>query len=236
MFGSNQPTEFDLRFSLMGIPIRVHPFFWLLTAVLGWDSMRLGPPFLILWVVICFVSILVHELGHALVSRWLGCGGQSIELYGMGGLARFLPTRRLTRTHEIAIALAGPMAGFILWGLMRFVLGAPLLRWGTVHAIQNGNPQLSMLIEFGVLYWLHVNLWWGLLNLLPIFPLDGGQVSMAICRSMNPLRGDLTAHKIGMVVAGIAAIYFFQQKQTYSALLFASLAMNNYQMLERSRY
>ncbi len=232
MFGQTQPTEFDLRFRLFGIPIRVHPFFFLGTAIMGWGSMEHGPQHLVLWVAICFISILVHELGHALVSRWLGCYGQAIDLYGMGGLAHFQPGRGYTHGKSILISLAGPGAGFLLYALMRFVLSGPLERW----ANGQGNPAVAFLVSNGVYQWEHVNLWWGLINLLPVHPLDGGQVCMSVCKSLSRYRGDEYCHKIGMVVGGLVAAWFFQAEQTYAAILFAMLAMGNYDAIQRRNH
>ena len=87
MLGDYQPSEFDLRFSLFGIPVRVTLMFWLGSVMFGWSAMEQGPPFLLMWVLVCFVSILVHEMGHALVARWLGCQVVEAALYLMGGVA-----------------------------------------------------------------------------------------------------------------------------------------------------
>ena len=225
MLGNYQPSEFDLRFSVLGIPVRVTPMFWLGTVVLGWGSMKFGPPYLLMWVIVCFVSILVHELGHALVARWLGCDVIEAALYLMGGVAVYLPGRNYTQGKSILIALAGPGAGFILWGLMEFVFAEPILRF----TIQNLDPNVAPLIGYGIIQWLHINLWWGLVNLLPVLPLDGGRVLQGVCTSISPFRGDDYAHKMGIVVGGLAALYFLMNDQTYAGILFLSLTMSNVQ-------
>src|SRR5215468_11609191 len=103
------PTRFDVNFKLGDIPVRIHPYFWLGTLLLGLD---LNQPaldiftHLLAWVVIVFVSILVHELGHVLMGRYFGSSGHII-LMGLGGLAvgsSDLPLRR----QRIAVYLAGP--------------------------------------------------------------------------------------------------------------------------------
>jgi stage IV sporulation protein FB len=58
MFGTVAPTPYDLRFSLFGIPVRVHPFFWLVSLVMGWSPH--APQLMVVWVACVFVSILVH--------------------------------------------------------------------------------------------------------------------------------------------------------------------------------
>ena len=67
MLGMPATTQFDLNFRLLGIPVRINPFFWVLAALLGWESHdRFG---VLVWIACVFVSILVHEFGHGLTSR-----------------------------------------------------------------------------------------------------------------------------------------------------------------------
>src|SRR5882724_4686339 len=82
-------TNYDLRFRLFGTPVRVHPFFWLLAAILGWDLVNLpdGFLFLFIWVICCFLSILLHEFGHVWMGRAFGAHDSYIVLYSFGGLA-----------------------------------------------------------------------------------------------------------------------------------------------------
>src|SRR5262249_21254431 len=106
-------TPYDLRFHLFGIPVRVHPLFWLVALVLGMGG-KAEPADMIMWVGVVFVSIVVHEMGHALAARAHGWEPW-ITLYGMGGLASYQPTYYSPRSR-ILITLAGPMAGFVFAG------------------------------------------------------------------------------------------------------------------------
>ena len=225
MLGNSQPTEFDLRFSIFGIPVRVSPMFWMGSVILGWDNMRNGPPFLLMWVVVAFVSILVHELGHAFVARWMGCHNVETALHMMGGVATFQPGRNYTPGKSILISLAGPGAGFILYFLMQYVIAGPLQS----YADKSLDPGLANLIDSGVRQWLIINLIWGLVNLLPVLPLDGGQVCRGVCLSISPFRGEDVARNISIGVAGLAAVYFLMHQQTFAGILFLSLAVSNYQ-------
>ena len=107
----NEPprSQYDLNFSLLGIPVRVHPLFWLVAVLLGIRGNEDPVPILI-WVGVVFVSILVHELGHALTARWYGWEPW-ITLHSFGGLASYRPTFH-DPTSRIVITLAGPGAGF----------------------------------------------------------------------------------------------------------------------------
>ena len=77
------PTRFDLRFSIAGIPVRVHPLFWLIAILFGSSSGSIVS--ILSWVVAIFVSILIHELGHAFAMRRYGQGSH-IVLHFAGGL------------------------------------------------------------------------------------------------------------------------------------------------------
>ena len=108
-------TRFDLNFRVGDIPVRVHPFFWLSTVLLGLDPKLPGIDkltYLLVWAAVLFVSILVHELGHVLMGRTFGARGH-ILLTGFCGLA--IGSSELPeRWQRNAVFLAGPGAGFLL--------------------------------------------------------------------------------------------------------------------------
>jgi stage IV sporulation protein FB len=97
---------------------------------------------------------------------------------------------------------------------------------------------------------LQINLIWPLLNLLPIFPLDGGQVSREVCQGISPQRGAAFALGLSMVLAGGIAVHALLGPRSplpirifsgqYTALLFALLAVTSFQAMqmenERRRY
>jgi stage IV sporulation protein FB len=77
------PSRYDLCLTLVGVPIRVHPLFWILAVFVG--GFTPDPVRLLIWVAAVFVSILIHELGHALAMRRFGQPSR-IVLHLMGGL------------------------------------------------------------------------------------------------------------------------------------------------------
>src|SRR5438067_8656185 len=80
-------TPLDLNFRLGRVPVRVTPWFWVGSAFLGWDYLRVfGFPALLLWIVCVFFSILLHEMGHVMMGQAFGTRGHII-LQAMGGLA-----------------------------------------------------------------------------------------------------------------------------------------------------
>src|SRR5438094_903299 len=113
LLGEPTRSDFDLRFLLFGVPVRVHPTFWLFSAILGWQFVDLGWEYLLLWIGCSFVSILLHEMGHVFMAMVFGRPSH-VVLYGMGGLA-IGDFQVRGRWRRIGIFLGGAMAGLLLW-------------------------------------------------------------------------------------------------------------------------
>jgi len=207
------PTPFDVRFRLFGTPIRVHPMFWLFGAFFGYmylESIRARRPFedisagyVALWLVWMFLSILVHEFGHTTMARLSGRNGQII-LHSFGGLAVW-DAPAPYRWQRIAIAAAGPAAGFLLFGLIMLIRHHVLPRFGQAFFIQ--NPGLAPLIVDSLAMLAFMNIVWNLLNLIPIWPLDGGQIAVEACSGLFPANGYRIAFGLSALLAGGVAIY-----------------------------
>jgi Zn-dependent protease len=217
MLGLAAPTPYDLRFSLLGIPVRVHPLFWLISAVMGWDrDLNLT----LIWIACVFVSILVHEMGHALVARGFGWPPQ-VVLHAMGGFATFTPTWGYSMERSIAVSFAGPGAGFVLYGVVEAVLKL-LTASGTTL---NGYTAVTFAyLEF-------INLWWGLVNLLPVYPLDGGQISRELFGHWQGHRGLASSLQLSIITAIGVALYAYSKGDEYVAVMFGVFAVYSYQSL-----
>ena len=237
MFQSLQPTRYDLRFTLAGIPVRVHPSFWLITLLLGASGEILLLP---IWVLVVFVSILVHELGHALAFRRYGQRSY-IVLHFAGGLTIPEPVSwgsglanvALSPNQHIFISLAGPGAGFLLAGLVIAIViltgGSILITWPLAVILPFGGRILYLLVV--ILLW--VNIFWGLVNLMPVSPLDGGNVARNILIQYDPLDGVRKSLWLSVIAGGIIALIglvFF--RSIFMALLFGLLAFQSYQSLQ----
>jgi stage IV sporulation protein FB len=220
MFGQIAPTPYDLRFSLLGIPVRVHPSFWIAAALLGWVPQRLDLTFV--WVLCVFASILVHEFGHAIVTRAFGWSGE-IVLFYLGGYAT---TGRYSTWRSIAVSFAGPAAGF-LFALLIFLL----LTAQALFRFQIENPYVIAAIA----YLISINIFWGLLNLLPVLPLDGGRISSDFCQWVSPRSGWRVCLVISMVVGGGLAALAAYFRQIYIAVMFGYMAFESYQMYQAER-
>lgn len=234
MFGQIPETPYDLHFRVLGIPVRVHPAFFVISAIMGFSPGTagiLGMNTLIvvlIWIGIVFVSILVHELGHAFMARYFGWP-PNILLYHFGGLAMYSPYSGHTPTRSVLISLSGPGAGFVLYGVTRLV----------EHLAYQRDPFPPPVVQYIFFQMRFVNLWWGLVNLLPVYPLDGGRVAEQVCKRIDPYRGMEYTFKLGILAAVGAAVafYFYRRpvdfRDAYPSLLFLFLAFNNYQMMQQ---
>lgn len=229
MYAPVPTTPFDLQFRLFGVPVTVTPWFWVLGVFLRWNlASERQFDLLLIWLTSVFISILVHEYGHAFLAEAFGCW-PSIYLYQFGGLAVFQPNSRFTTWRSIAVSFAGPAAGFVLCG---FVFVASLLvSWS--GWLDNLNPETAQRVDFFIGSMLFINIAWGVLNLLPILPLDGGRIAEALLVRFRRRDGQRWAFILGAVVAGGIAALFGLLHETYNAILFAILCITNVQSLQR---
>ncbi len=240
MFMSDQPrTNADLNFRLLGIPVRVNPWFWLMAVLLG--PLQAKPILMVMWVVVVFVSILVHEMGHALVIRGFGWW-PSILLYSFGGLAMYQPTRQVPR-KQIMISLAGPAAGFLLafatLALAR-AAGYPFLfHFGAPYGItflpdfEHMRIGANGYVVMFVYQLLEVNIWWGLINLLPVWPLDGGHVCYELLNELRVPDALAKALMVSVVLAvAVAAYAAIRLSDIWLAMMFGYLAYNSFATLQ----
>ncbi|HEV3115934.1 MAG TPA: site-2 protease family protein [Gemmataceae bacterium] len=238
MFFEPARTPYDLNFRLFGVEVRVHPWFWAMSAITGWSLVReLGFVYLLLWVACVFVSILVHELGHIFMGLVFGSRGH-IVMYSLGGLA--VGSNRMPRHWQrILVSLAGPGAGFALFGLV----------WLVGSYVDMREATRPVRVAYDLLK--QINLFWGFVNLLPVWPLDGGQVSRDLLDWLMGSRGARLSYVISLVTAGVLAInalYLENHEQSiwplsyvpfleyaggiWLAVLFAALAFTSYQALQ----
>lgn len=244
------PTQGDLHFRLFGFPVRVHPFFWLVCLIMGLRGNSTPPAEVLAWLVAVFVSIVIHELGHAFLQRRYG-GNPRIVLHGFGGLAICGDCDRSPRS-QILISLAGPMAGFLFAVVLVLVLAVSGHQPGiyTEGSLTSQYSEPDGLRLFGLwVLWeqfdsehvnfllrqlFFINILWGLINLLPIYPLDGGQISREVCQLSDPRQGLILSLRISMVAAIAMAIVGLSWG-LFTVIMFGYLAYSSYKTLEAYR-
>ncbi len=259
LFMEPNETRYDLRWRMLGTDVRVHPMFWLFSAFMGWYTLQIGIPNLLIWVGCMFASILIHEFGHILMGQAFGSHGH-IVLYGFGGLA--IGSNRLeSRWQRIAVSFAGPLAGFAFLGLLLAVLwlydpdgfgfyallawadlGLPVGEGFRMEAVPRISHPLALEAVSNLIF---INLFWGLMNLLPVWPLDGGQISRDAWMGASPDTGLKHSLGLSMLVAGLLAIHCILERfgksllplhigSLYMAILFAVLALQSFQLMQQA--
>ncbi|MCE9528268.1 MAG: site-2 protease family protein [Planctomycetales bacterium] len=169
-------TPYDLHLKVLGFPVRVHPLFWVMGLIMGFG----GVMEVFIATAVAFVSILVHELGHAF-----------------------------------------PLKGIL-----------PIPYAVMVKNLGDAQANLNLLILFNMLLWF--NLVWGAINLLPVFPLDGGQIAQTVMVAKDPWGGLARSLWVSVFTGAVAAVAGgFIFSSLYMVMLFGSLAYSSYLALQQ---
>ena len=230
-------------FSLWGVPVHVKLLFWFSILILGGEQ---PGPMVLIWVAACFCSILLHELGHVFAFRAFGEPAE-VTLFAWGGMA--VPRGELRGTlARFVVALAGPGAGFALAGLTLVVaalIGAKtrigfdmilptVAVWPNVGSRAHLQPAATY--AYAALNdLLYINFYWGLVNLLPIYPLDGGQAARAVFEQYDPYRGRKKSLMLSAGLAGAVTVWGLTQHSMYLVILFGLLSISSMQAFESER-
>jgi Zn-dependent protease len=241
------PTTFELQFNIAGIPVRVHPLFWLVALFVSGGLNSVGV-IIILGLLAVFVSILVHELGHAFTMQFYGERAR-VVLYWLGGLAISggdvwdlgYATQRRTPQQQIVISAAGPAAGFVLAALVAglvYALRGQVVAMGSpipfFYVAFDGDTRPSDIAILTLQILLNINIFWGLLNLLPVYPLDGGQIARQMFVLNNPYEGITKSLWLSLVVAAAVAVFGLTRSDMWMTMMFGSMAFGSWQMLQNA--
>lgn len=180
--GAKRPA---FQFHFLGLPVRVYAHFLVLAALLG--SLADGWVGMVAGAVVAFLVVLGHELGHAAAEQAFGLR-PTIDLVWFGGATSDEGVHALSRLRRIAVAAAGPLAGALVGGLA-WQLGAD--RTG----IAGGAAEVGY--QVGVV--------WGLANLLPIWPMDGGHLLVDLLPGSTDTRRRIT-YIVSMILAAAASL------------------------------
>ena len=298
LLGEPARTEYDWNFQLLGIPIRISPWFWALAALLGLQATSNDFPLLLMWVLAVLISIVVHELGHSLCFRYYRINSH-IVLYHFGGLAvpdSFQASMgyggRSRPGQQLAIAAAGPAAQLAL-----ALLVIVLLRFGGYsdgfvsnyvppswtadpalesHFIWNAitedpsKPQSETIKKLPEKYqerWrmadqdedqevtieelyatvlipsrelrgfvsflLVVSIFWALLNLMPVYPLDGGQIARELFLLSGSRQAIQHSLMLSIAVAVGLGLWGLRGQQPFMGMMFLMLAYSSYTTLQQ---
>jgi stage IV sporulation protein FB len=202
-------------FTLANIPVRVSPWYIILLAIFAQnrsaaDGMLFG--------LCATVSLLVHELGHAFVARHYKLNPQ-VLLHGMGGLTGH--DRPQSNGADALIVAAGPLAGLTLCAVSFVAL----------RSLNVPSPALQSILE--TLF--EINLFWSIFNLLPMWPMDGGQLlRLGAAKLFKPGLGARVTHvvSIGVVLLVGLGAYNYLRIGPMMLMILALMAWQNVQALQ----
>lgn len=211
-----------LKFNLFGFPVHIHPLFWLVAYLLVSGS-KVSVAAQVAYATVIFISLLVHEFGHAFAARRAGQTPE-ISIHAFGGLTRWIPTRSLPRAQLILITLAGPLAGLLL-----ACISFASLKYLPVAMLKRGTHGVALADVLGIV--LQVNLAWSVVNLLPVLPFDGGQL---LAHALGPTRRSLAA-KLSAIFGLLVAVGFWMIKWRIAAVMFGISGIMEYRAMQRAQ-
>jgi Zn-dependent protease len=188
----------------MRFPVRIQGWFFLIAVLFGLRRDYLPSEYIFEWIIVVFVSVLVHELGHAMAFRHFAQEPR-VVLTGMGGLT-YGSAPFQSRREDIITSLAGPLTGLVVLGLPAYFLK---------QGLDFDSNQLIAQIVYDLYF---VSFIWSLINLAPVLPLDGGHIVQA-------LFGKPAARRVSVVAAVVIAIYLGGQGYDFGPFFFIILGI-----------
>ncbi len=201
------------------IPLTIHPIFWVVATLIGWlNSMTiLGT---CIWVFVILISVIIHEFGHALTAVAFGQRAR-IELIGFGG-ATIRDGKKLKPWQDFITVFNGPLAGLSLGLIAGYFSQYPLI-------------SSSPVLHFAFLATLYANIFWTILNLLPIQPLDGGHLVKIMMQKVFGFPGLKYALFMSMILAGGFAALTFIFGHLVIGMIFMLFAFEGYREWSQAR-
>lgn len=224
-----------LSLKLFSTPVRIHWLFGLVAVGLGylWSQGTTGADMIVrigLGAVIVLTGVLVHEFGHAIAGRMFGLVPQ-IELRGFMGATSWVNGRRLKPLESVWVSFAGPLTGIVIGGVA--LAGIYFTAAATGAKPFAGGVQPLGMYALETITW--VNLGWGVLNLIPMQPLDGGHIMASFAELAAGNKGRLAARWISLGVAALLiAFAVFTQEFILGVIVFW-LAAENWNALRVER-
>ncbi|NKQ34619.1 MAG: site-2 protease family protein [Chloroflexi bacterium] len=193
--------------SIRGIDLRIHITFPL---ILIWAAFQYGAAagdvttgavFGVVVILLLFVLVTLHELGHSFAAQYYGVPVKQIVLLPIGGLAQMAQIPENPK-QEFVISTAGPAVNVV----MAVLMGAMIL----VFNIPLTAPFTGISLTFAVIfsYIFYYNIMLALFNLLPAFPMDGGRIFRSLlAMKLNYVTATLIAGNVGRFIAVSMGIY-----------------------------
>lgn len=197
-----------LRFNIGRIPVGIHFSFLFIL----WIAYSFTNDFVEAGVagIGILAGVLLHEMGHALTARRFGAQDVRITLFALGGVTTYPPPAGLTPGRKFLIAAAGSALALVFGVPVLLAFRADLFADRTIELIAVG-------------FWV-ATVFWGILNWVPIRPLDGGQMLTSALQIFMPDRGASIAKVISVMFAAGAVYWLYQSGQEFAALYVGFIA------------
>lgn len=212
------------------------------------------------WTAATTLAVLTHEFGHALAAKRLygaspeialGIGTAPDGTFVFGGVTvwRSFYSQKSSNWNQAFVALAGANSLFLgvvallavafLCGCeftVGIAAGAPIpLVFPTEWALGvDSNDPLAAFLGYFVFGFIWICIFWGAINLVPVYPLNGGQIATALCAQLSPKNGVRNALILSVVCAAGLAYFFFLHESVFAAFFFAYLTYQNYALLQNA--
>ncbi len=207
-----------MNFRFLNIPVFIHPSFWLFLLFFTGIIRGVSIEGLILGGVL-FLSLLVHEYGHALTALYFGAR-PIITLEAFGGQAQY-DSYRITPKQRFIITLNGPLLESVLIGLSYALLEMDIFE--------------NYYVRYFLSVTLRLNILWCLLNLIPVVPLDGGHILRYLLEKKFGESGQKLSSIIGVMCAVGGAPILFYLGYFFFGILLLIFAYQNFQMIQKPK-
>lgn len=208
-----------IRFKLLGIPVGVHLTFLLIAVVGPTDSVAS----IVSWVMAAFTAIMLHEFGHALTARAFGAEGVNVTLYALGGLTSYTTREQLSHGRSFLISAAGSGVGI--------AAGLVLVGLGRLDVFRSWPTELHDFLGFFVF----IALVWGVLNWIPIVPLDGGHMAQHLFAMVNETWAPLLAQVVTWITVAIVVPVALLNGYSFAAVIVVVFAFMGYREYRSQR-
>ena len=210
-----QPSRWDLHWRMLGAEVRIRPIFWVSCLLLGLPYYQYpqigGLAAFWFWVAAVLLSLLAHETSHILMARLFGATPR-VVLSGLGGQVYGLDELKCWK--RVLVLVAGSLGNVLIFGIL----------WLAADPDRNPLPverlgrEWSIFIANAVFVLMLINALWGLLNVLPLWPLDGGRIAVEVGEALLGHRGQTLALLLSLLVCLL---------MTLSVIVWGRLSLTN---------
>lgn len=196
------------------IPLSIHPSFWFLAFFIGYVNSS-EPLQILFWIFVVLLSVIVHELGHALTGLYWGQTVR-IDLTAFGGLTSFEKGPKLSPLREFLSILMGPLAGFLLAAFAYVIWTQTMIE--ALYSI------------------VLVNMIWSMLNLLPVHPLDGGKLMTIVFENFFGHTGLRFSYFLSGLFAIVFGLTFMVARSLLVSSLFLLFAFDSFRAWKQAKF